>query len=164
MTPEEEEARGWLAQARAAERARAARPVMPEEYDAPLNPVAPHARAFGAGLVDPMGLPSWLLDAYAKRWPEHTPMSPATADWYRRRMQEARDESPVAAGVGSSVLPFLLGGGAARVAGELTTQEMLHGLPLFMQMGAAVGGVRDTLFTPPTKKRPQASYPPGGAY
>jgi hypothetical protein len=153
-----------MARQRAAEYERAARPTMPEAYDAPDNPLAPHARAFGAGLVDPMGLPSWLLDAYAQRWPQYTPMNPATADWYRRRMQEARDESPVAAGVGSSVLPFLVGGGAARAVGELTTRELLEGLPIFMQFGAAVGGMRDSVFPPPTKKRPQGSYPPSGAY
>lgn len=134
-------------------RALMARPVMPEEFDRPepLGQLAPHMRAFGAGVVDPMGLPSWALNKIAP-----TP----GRDWYMRRMQEARDESPIAAGAGSAVLPSLVGlGGLGLTAGEIA-----GALPLAMQIGTGVGGVRDALFEPAKQRRPQAAYPPNGAY
>lgn len=131
----------------------ASRP-MPEEYDQIGNPLAPHLRAFGAGVVDPMGLPSWVVNRLAG-----TP----TTDWYQRRMQEARDESPVAAGVGSAVLPSVVGLGGLRAIGELTAREAFQGFPFGLGAGYWAGKGREAL-APPKKQRPQASYPPDGAY
>jgi hypothetical protein len=133
------------------------RPVMPEEYDRPatLGSLQPHAEAFGAGLVDPMGIPSWLVNKLAG--------SPNT-DWYQRWAQEKRDQSPFAAGVGSTILPGLLGLGGLRAAGQLTSAEALGAFPEVMGLGAGVSGVRNAFVGPARKQRPQGSYPPGGAY
>jgi hypothetical protein len=131
------------------------RPVMPEEYDRGEAPVMPYARAFGAGLVDPMGLPSWAYNKLA---------GSQNADWYMRRMQEARNESPFAAGVGSTVLPALLGLGGLRTLGQLTSAEAMGAFPEVMTLGAGVSGVRSAFVDPARKQRPQGSYPPGGAY
>lgn len=128
------------------------RPIMPEEHDRYSDPpVMSYARAFGAGLVDPMGLPSWAANALAR--------TPGT-DWYKRRMQEARDESPVAAGIGSAVVPSLIGG--PLLGG--TMSETAAAMPVALQIGGGVGSLRDILAPPPRKQRPQAAYPPGGAY
>lgn len=129
------------------------RPVMPEVYDRAESPIAPYMRAFGAGLVDPMGLPSWAYNKLAG-----TP----DADWYMRRMQEARAESPIAAGMGSAVLPAGAGLTAARVAGALTPLDLAR-FPWLAAMGA--GGALGGMFAGPQhKQRPQAAYPTGGAY
>ena len=56
----------------------------------------PYVQAFGAGLIDPSGLPSWAYNQYAG-----TPAS----DWYMRRMQELRNESSIAACMGSGIVP-----------------------------------------------------------
>jgi hypothetical protein len=133
------------------------RPVMPEEYDrtAPLGPLQPHAEAFGAGVIDPMGIPSWAANKL---------MNSPNADWYQRWAQEKRDQSPVAAGMGSSVLPGILGLGALRGVGELTTREALQGFPFATQLGLVLGGARNSVSPPPQRQRPQGAYPPGGAY
>jgi hypothetical protein len=133
------------------------RPVMPEEYDRPaaLGSLQPHAEAFGAGVVDPMGVPSWLANKLAG--------SPNT-DWYQRWAQEKRDQSPFAAGVGSTILPALLGLGGLRAAGQLTSAEALGAFPEVMALGTGVSGVRSAFVEPSRKQRPQASYPPSGAY
>ncbi len=147
-----------------------ARPVMPEEFDrsAPLGNFQPRAEAFGAGMIDPMGVPSWLANK--------TIGSPAT-DWYERWAQEKRDQSPIAAGMGSAVPLAALGAGglAARAAGTYaavgarlpaSTPVSLFGtiLPGAMVMGSAGGNIRDELAPPTKKQRPQAAYPPDGAY
>ena len=142
-------------------------PIMPETYDRVRgelrdeNPLAPHAAAFGAGLIDPMGLAGYAGRGVASVKPEW--LDPIKARWFADYMQEQRNRSPIAAGVGSSVLPFMLGGGVARGVGELTTREFFEGLPLFMQLGAGVGGLKGSVF-PTQKQRPQAAYPPDGAY
>jgi hypothetical protein len=138
-------------------------PVMPEEFDRPesLGLLTPYARAFGAGLVDPMGIPSWLAHKLSKA-PEDGRMS--NSEWYKRTMQDARDESPIAAGVGSSVLPALLGGGVLRGIGELTARESMEMIPYALQIGGGLGGARGVVSPPETKRRPQARYPTGGAY
>lgn len=130
-------------------------PVMREEYDRLESPAMPHARAFGAGVVDPMGLPSWLMNALAN--------TPGT-DWYKRRMQEARNESPVAAGVGSTIPLAALGLGGLRVAGQLTSAEAMGAFPDVMGIGAGISGLRGAFVEPSQKRRPQAAYPTGGAY
>ncbi len=129
-----------------------ARPVMPEEFDKPeaLGPATPHLRAFGAGLIDPAGIPSWIANLVA-----HGPKT----DWYERRMKEARDESPTAAGLGSAVLPTLIGG--PLLGG--TAAETMQLLPHSLAMGGSAGSLKD-LVAPVRNKRPQGSYPPGGAY
>jgi hypothetical protein len=143
------------------------RPVMPEEYDTKEPEGLPYLRAFGAGVVDPMGIPSWAYNKLSG--------SP-NSDWYTRRMQEARDESPILAGMGSAVpmaplgvgymaarnaltLPFSYSaapGAALRSIGELLGPSMLF--------GGAMGQLREELSPPPRPQRPQGAYPPGGAY
>jgi hypothetical protein len=159
------------------------RPVMPEAYDRDRGepPVMPHARAFGAGVVDPMGWPSGIYNMLAGET--------INSRWYKDRMQEARNESPVAAGVGSTILPALLGLGGLRAAGQLTSAEALGAFPELMTLGASVSGVKNAIFPSPSApasdswhpevgidnwahnllmrsraRRPQAAYPPGGAY
>jgi hypothetical protein len=128
-------------------------PIMPEVYDRQeaLGPLMPHLRAFGAGVVDPMGIPSWAVNKVAP-----TP----GRDWYMRRMQEARDESPIAAGMGSAVLPGVVGLGGL----GLTAAEVASAMPHALGVGSGIGSVREVLSPPPRKQRPQAAYPPGGAY
>ena len=139
-------------------------PTMPEEFDRPeaLGSLTPHLRAFGAGVVDPMGLPSWFMEYLSRHG--RLSLNQETADWYRRRMQEARDESPMAAGLGSAVVPALAGGAGLVGLGELTGAEFLSGLPHALGIGGAMGGMRSALWPPEQKRRPQAAYPPSGAY
>lgn len=130
-------------------------PVMPEEYDTPeaLGSLTPHLRALGAGFVDPAGVPSALVNALAG--------TPGT-DWYSRRMQELRDESPMAAGMGSALIP---GVGAGRAIGG-TLKEILDPkfLLALMLLGGQGGQARSQVVGPLTRPRPQGAYPPGGAY
>ena len=133
-------------------------PVMPEEYDRFENPVLPHARAFGAGFVDPAGIPSWLLNVLARNAPSYSPVTSETADWYQRRMQEARDESPMAAGIGSTLLPGWWWG----ARGGMNAKELLQATPLLIAGGGAAGNLREGLSPPPRQQRPQARYPTGG--
>jgi len=136
---------------------------MPEEYDIQEPAGLPHMRAFGAGAADPMGIPTWVLDQLAQRG-YSGPIKPELADWLKRRAQEMRNESPIAAGMGSG-LGYGLGlGGLAKATGELGAREVIQGIPLWMQLGGAVGGLRDSLFGPLTPPRPQGRYPPSGAY
>lgn len=143
------------------------RPVMPEEYDRPsqLGSMQPYAEAFGAGLVDPMGVPSWVYNKLAG--------SP-NSDWYKRWMQEKRDQSPVAAGMGSAV-PLAVGGmgvaglrAAAQFPGYVTpgmiARDTGRMLGPAMAMGGALGNASDLLSPSLRRTRPQAAYPPGGAY
>lgn len=97
--------------------------------------VMPYVRAFGAGVVDPLGIPSWGLQQLAQRVPSISPMTPETADWYARTMREARAESPVAAGAGTMILPW----GGMGLAGRMTAREMMEGLPLFAALGGNLG-------------------------
>lgn len=81
--------------------------------------VAPHVRAFGAGLVDPFGIPSRLMRLYADNAPTAlSPVSQEDAKAYRQTMRNARDESPLMGGAGSGAallypLARLAGWGAA---------------------------------------------------
>ena len=137
------------------------RPAMVQEYEMVVDPAA-YARAFGAGLVDPAGVPSWALNALAGALPALSPVSPESAAWYKRRMQEMRDESPVMAGVGSAVLPSLFGVGGVAAAlrasspslqGGRFAKEVLETLPYGLGIGAALGKVRGVLDPPPPKSR-----------
>jgi hypothetical protein len=144
---------------------RVRKPVMPEAYDRRrgelIDPTVidarPYARAFGAGLIDPMGVPSWLA---------HQAIGSPKTDWYQRRMQELRDESPVMAGAGSAVLPALLAGplvgGPLLGAGSAT--EALTVMPPIMGIGSALGKMRHHIWEPQSQQRPQAAYPTDGAY
>jgi hypothetical protein len=132
-------------------------PVMREAYDrpAPLGAAQRHVEAFGAGFVDPMGVPSWLANKLIG--------SPNT-DWYERWAQEKRNRSPFAAGVGSTVLPALLGLGGLRAAGQLTSAEALGASPELAALGISVSGVRSAFVDPAREQRPQAAYPREDAY
>jgi hypothetical protein len=160
------------------------RPVMPEEYDRGGEPpIMPHARAFGAGVADPMGLPSWLYNRLAG--------DTINSRWYKDRMQEARDESPMAAGAGSAVLPALLAGPlvGGPLLGAGSVGEAMTIVPPIIGIGGALGRMKGAMYpspqqpasdswTPevglenwahnlqmrPRARRPQAGYPPGGAY
>lgn len=146
-------------------------PIMPEAYDRYENPLLPLMRtyggAFGAGVVDPMGVPSWALTQIPEKY---SPVSGANADWYKRRMQEARDESPTAAGAGSAVLPALLAGPlvGGPLLGAGSTAEAMTVMPPIMGIGAAGGRIKNAIDDmsrhPDRKRRPQAAYPPEGAY
>jgi len=138
-------------------------PVMPEEFDRPeaLGRLTPHAEAFGAGAIDPMGLLSRLINKLVQ--------SPST-DWYERWTKEKRDQSPVAAGAGSGLtMGLLTSGTAGPLLGAGSLAEALSVVPPIIGIGAAggkaVSGLADLgiLNSPPIRQRPQAAYPPGGA-
>lgn len=152
----------------------------PEQYDrtTPFEKnVAPYLRAFAAGAIDPAGLPSTVLNMILKADPKSEALRPqdreaylksvermrAIADWYARRMQEFRDESPAASGAGSAVLPALIAGPlvGGPVLGAGSVREAMTVVPPIMGIGGAFGKVNSVL-SRTTKQRPQARYPTGG--
>ena len=107
----------------------------PSTYIAQPGEMLRHARAFGAGLVDPMG-----LSGYAARGVSHLApqmLSPEAARSFSDRMSGYRDESPVAAGMASTLIP---GMGALRLAGA-TAQGLRRAAPLLMGVGGSGGAL-----------------------
>ena len=112
-------------------------PAQEPEY---LTPgMGMHLRAFGAGLADPMGAPSWALNKWTQNLPAMSPVSPSTAEWYEKLMADARAESPIAAGAGSALIP---GMGGLKLA-HTTGRELMRGIPILMTMGGYAGGLID---------------------
>jgi hypothetical protein len=127
----------------------------PEAYQPESPSLRPYAEAFGAGLIDPAGIPSWLAN-----WIMRKPLT----DWYKRRMQEARDQSPMLAGAGSAAIPALLAGPlvGGPLLGAGSTAEAMNIVPPIMGIGSALGKMSHHWYEPPSRQRPQAAYPGGG--
>ena len=124
--------------------------ILSQEAFQPAYPsIRPYAEAFGAGAIDPAGLPSWLVNGLIR--------SPAT-DWYERRMTEARRQSPIAAGIGSSLIP----GVGIGVAGRATAGEIAGMMPYASQFGGSLGALYDLILRTKEPQRPQAAYPGDG--
>ena len=130
------------------------KPVMPEEYDRQDMPLQqylwPAAKAFGSGLVDPMGMTGMALGA-------------AGYDHQARRLKEMRAENPVAAGMGSMLAPGL----GVMKAGGMTVRELMNlpGIASLMGAGGYLGDIANKDFDMMRPApRAQGSYPPEGAY
>lgn len=132
------------------------KPVMPEEYDRVEPPGLAPLRAFGAGLIDPYGIPSWLAEKLGLGG------RPGMPEYARRRLQELKSESPRAAGMGAAIPTALVGG---TLAGG-TLREVLNPNLLLpaIGVGASVAPIAEDFGAYKRSPRAQGSYPPSGAY
>jgi len=139
-------------------------PIMPETYDRQNEAAGlPYLRAFGAGLVDP--LPFGLTEYMANRLSQSGHLPP-NADLQARRLREMQNEAPFTAGTSAALIPSGVGLGVLRAIGQLTTREALDPKTwlALTQMGGGLSDLSAAIRDAPAQKRPQAAYPPGGAY
>src|SRR5262245_12537714 len=144
------------------------KPVMPEAYDYhDPDQLSPLAKSLGAGFVSPFGLSEHAMRLGAGYFPSQEIRLRHWAD----RLNELRSDNPTIAGIGSGISALVLANSIGRGLGALspayggfTLRELLQAAPNAASVGGAIGNLGELLM--PTKKppRPQAAYPPGGAF
>lgn len=155
--------------------------AQPEEFDIEEFPLNKYARAALGGL-DAYSLPTMGLEAWARNFPEYSPVTPETADWMGRRAQEMRNESPkvadtvTGAATGAVAGPAAIWLSLARKGYQLPLGYLLKdagpgGAGIGAGAGTTWGSIRESMFGPEGSsaygntldpKRPQGRYPTGG--
>lgn len=117
-------------------------PMADARYVTDENDLARHAKAFGAGFVDPFGATGYGLQGLSYALPQA--LSPQTAQSWAKQLQDWQAGSPVAATMGGMLIPGFAGG---RLVG-LTAREALapQWLGPLMAMGGQLRSIYESDF------------------
>lgn len=140
-------------------------PVMREAFDPPKNALAGMAMAGAAGAVSPFGASEHVLRGLGHLLGGDSSRRGIKAREIADRLYEMRQEYPAIAGATSGMVLVPLGGAAAlgrNVLYPANIAELAKAMPFASGIGTGVANIGDIGSRP--RQRPQASYPPGGAY